>query len=162
MKPVGYQFVRARGLSSWLIAEDGGMNLPFSHVDLILPEGLWGARSDRIGGKPPGVQCRPEGYGNKEWIYRYRMTKMVPDEQADKLYSIARSQEKKPYDKLAILSFIIQRNWRDDDSWICSEYGIWVGEQSGIWPPLIATPNKVVPNGLALVCSATGFSGELM
>lgn len=37
----------------------------------------------------------------------------------------ARSQIGKPYDKTAILGFVANRDWQEDDSWFCSELIAW-------------------------------------
>jgi len=148
------QFVCGNAISSRTIAWFSAGHL--SHVDAILPDGrLLGARSDHVGGKPPGVQVRHPGYA--KWVSRIIMTIPTDQTKQDKFYDFLRMQIGKPYDRLAILGFLFNRDWRDDDSWICSELQAAALEYAGISPsPLYLAANKITPVACALVCSALG------
>ena len=48
------------------------------------------------------------------------------------------------------------RDWRNPDSWICSELQTAAGEKSAILRPLYLAANKITPVASALVYSAAG------
>jgi hypothetical protein len=137
------QFVGSSALSSRLIELKGGG--PYSHVDIVLKDGtLLGARSDAVGGQPPGVRIRPPDYESWEHIARISIDSL-PYQEAN-AYAFAQAQLGKPYDTTAIIGFIFNRGWREDDSWICSELAIAMVEQAGIYnyPPAVPS-NKIDP-----------------
>ncbi len=148
------QFVLGFGLPSQAIAWFSSG--PFSHVDIVMPSGdLIGARSDWIGHVPPGVQRRPPFY--EKWKERVLMTLPATNKaQEAALYAFLNAQIGKPYDKTAIWGFAAGRDWREADSWFCSELGTACLEQAGICPVLYTPRNKVTPAALATVCSALG------
>lgn len=154
---VRLQFVYGSGLSSraisWFSAGSGAKRL--SHVDAVLDDGsLFGARSDSIGGEPPGVYRRPAGY--EKWSYKIVFELATTDAQKKAWTQFLQDQYAKKYDKLAIWGFVLGRAWRDDDCWICSELQARALEVAGIIPPLYLTVSRITPEALALVCSAIG------
>jgi hypothetical protein len=145
------QFVCEAALSSRAIAWFSAGHL--SHVDAVLDDGnLLGARDDRVGGKPSGVQIRPQGY--IKFSRRVVMTVPTSPLQSKSFYTFLISQIGKPYDKEAIWAFMFNRNWRADDSWICSELVTAAGEKSGILPALYLAANKITPVSCAVAFSA--------
>lgn len=151
------QFVYGGGLSSraisWFSAGSGAKRL--SHVDAVLDDGtLFGARSDRIGGEPPGCYRRPAGY--EKWSYKVVFELACTDAQKKAWTTFLEAQYAKPYDHLAIWGFALGRAWREDDCWICSELQSRALEVAGIVPPLYLTVSRITPEALALVCSAIG------
>lgn len=151
MGSVNLQFSVCDDLGSWAIRQyDHGS---FSHVDAILTDGsLLGSRDDEVGGKPSGVQIRPAGYLN--FMATKHLSIPCSDEVQDAFYAIWKSQIGKPYDRSAIMGFVFERDWRQTDSWFCSEGVTWSAEQSKLFPFLLAMPSsKVTPNGLYLACS---------
>lgn len=147
------RFIEGRGPASIAIAYFGGGL--YSHVDYRCEDGSWlGARSDRVGGKPPGVQIRPADYVKpvRELLLELQTT---PEQERDH-YAFLYSQIDKPYDKWAIAGFITGRNWRNPGSWICSELQCAAAESADIMQPLVLTANKITPNDLALIWSALG------
>lgn len=149
--PVRLQFVREDAITSRLIAWMGAGE--FSHVDAVLDDGsLLGARHDRIGGKPPGVQIRPPNYAM--FTRRAVFTLNAGLEQAKRFNAYLLSQIGKPYDMSCIYGFITGRNWRRADSWICSELQAVALETAHISPPLYLAAYKVSPCTLATVASA--------
>ena len=147
------QFVKSTGMASWLISRFG--NGYWTHVDIVLPGGeLLGARSDAIGGKPPGVQIRPPGY--ELWVDR-----MVIEIEASP-WSLAlgrgflNKQLGKPYDRLAIVAFAMDRDWRNEGQWICSELAARYLEVSALIHKLDVCVSKVTPGACAMVASAIG------
>jgi uncharacterized protein YycO len=148
------QFVCEAALSSQAIAWFSAGH--FSHVDAVLRDGLLlGARSDRVGGKPPGVQIRPPNYA--KWIRRTMMTVPATDRQTDDFYAFLLEQVGKPYDSAAIWAFVFNRDWRARDSWICSELQSAAGECAKLFShPLYLAANKITPVSCALAYSAIG------
>jgi hypothetical protein len=145
------QFVAERGLGSQVIGWFSAGH--FSHVDAVLPDDtLFGARSDRVGGQPPGVWARPQGYRQ----FSHRALAMVPasDEQSALWLAFLAAQTGKPYDWRAIWGFVLNRDWREEDSWICSELQARALEIAGLVPRLYLAANKITPVALALAVSA--------
>ena len=157
---IGLQFSRQPGLTSGLIAWRGGR---FSHVDAILSDGrLLGARSDHVGGMPPGVQIRPAKYANWVEVYRvYLTTAPLPEHL---FYEFLVHQLNKPYDKIGIFDFVFgvahDRNWRDESAWFCSELIVAALEYAGIIKRLTLDAFKIDPGGASLITSAIGFLPE--
>jgi len=151
---IRFRFARGPAWTSRLIEWFGGGL--YSHVDVFLANGmLIGARSDFIPkGTPAGVQIRPPDYlkGQASKI----LSLEVSSAEAGSFYSFLLLQKGKPYDRIAILGFATGRDWRSKDSWFCSELVAAALEEAGIAPHLAFTPNKISPNGLALILSALG------
>lgn len=121
----------------------------FSHVDAVTPSGnLLGARHSG------GVQVRSPGYLN--FTNRVLMTVPCTDAQNLAFYSFLAAQVGKPYDAEAIWAFAFNRNWRETDSWICSELLAAAGESAGILPTLYLAANKITPVVCAVAFSAVG------
>jgi hypothetical protein len=147
------QFVLGSDFSSQAIAWFSQGHL--SHVDAIMRDGqLLGARDDEAGGQPPGVRIRPAGYA--KFKQRLLMTIPANAEQDGRFYSFLWDQLGKPYDPSAIWGFVTGRNWREPDSWICSELVTAAGEAAGILPRLYLAANKITPVACALAYSAAG------
>jgi hypothetical protein len=151
MPELHLQFVAENAPSSRLIGWFSAGHL--SHVDAVLPDGrLFGARSDRAGGQPPGVWARPPGYLR----FSRRVVASLParEEAAGCWRQFLGAQLGKPYDWRAILGFLCNRDWRQDDSWICSELQARALEVAGLAPSLYLAANKITPVALALAVSA--------
>jgi hypothetical protein len=149
---VTLQFVRGRGLASRLIAWFGG-GPRFSHVDVVLPDGtLLGSRSDRVAGVPSGVQIRPASYTTGEAALQVQLP--CTPSHAKAFYEFLHAQLGKPYDHMSILGFIVGRNWREDDTWFCSELASAALEHAGLLRQLAARASKITPGDLLLVLSA--------
>jgi uncharacterized protein YycO len=127
----------------------------FSHVDTLLDDGrLLGARSDFVGGKPPGVQIRPPNYST--FTRRTVFTLAATPAQESAYLGFLHEQLGKPYDKSAIWGFIFNRDWREPDSWICSELQAAALEHAKLTPPLFLAASKITPVSAALVLSVLG------
>jgi len=150
------QFVAASGLSSWLIERFGGTpEDEFSHVDIMLPDGsLLGARNESIGGKPPGVQIRKQGYD--VWRRRVVLALPVSAQAAAAAMRFGVAQIDSGYDQSAICGFILDKNWHAKGKWICSAFATAYLQAAGFMRELIVEPQQVSPNGLALAFSAIG------
>lgn len=147
------QFVLGTGLSSKTIAWFSAGK--FSHVDTVLPDGtLLGARSDAVGGQPPGVRIRPQNY--EHWALQVTMSMAVDPHLEELYYEFLNKQLGKPYDSTAIWGFAAGRDWREKDSWFCSELCCAGLEEVTILPMLYTPRNKVTPAALATVVSAAG------
>lgn len=148
-------FVMGAGLSSKTIAwfSAGG----FSHVDYILDSGMrLGARSDITGQGmdevDPGVQIRPANY--EEWSKEVQICIPCTNQQKSDYEAFLKLQLGKPYDKTAIWGFAAGRDWREKDSWFCSELQAAALEQGLIIPRLYTEVNKITPACLLTVCSS--------
>jgi hypothetical protein len=75
--------------------------------------GLLGARLDG------GVQIRPPNYEKSSCVERVVISVPYCKERA--YWDFLKAQIGKPYDKLAIVSFAVNRNWRETDAWFCNE-----------------------------------------
>lgn len=62
----------------------------------------------------------------------------------------AREQLGKPYDWTAVIGIGLHRDWRETDSWFCSELLAWAFETAG--HPLLRTDhlNRITPGDLAM------------
>jgi hypothetical protein len=108
---------------------------PFSHVEFILDDGTYlGARSSG------GVAIRPSDYCKPTREERYAIP--CTQEQKDAIIAYAMSQIGKPYDYTDIVGILIHRDWRSEDSWICSELVAAACEKGGL--PLLHAPFKIV------------------
>jgi hypothetical protein len=116
-----------------------------SHVDAVRADGmLLGARADALAGCPAGVQLRPPNYKK---FSRVEIISLPCSAQVEATFwDFLNAQLGKPYDKKAILAFIVQRDWRELDTWFCSEL-IFMGlEESRFFPQRVLTPaNEVTP-----------------
>lgn len=128
-----------------------------SHVDIVWPDGrLLGARSDTItvGGEtiPPGVQFRPQNY--EIWTRAERIDIDANDLVLTKFYNFLEAQVGKPYDKTAIAAFPFQRDWRELDSWFCSELFVAALEASTFFPQSLSNAaNEITPRDALLLVS---------
>ena len=146
------QFVCEAAITSRMVAWFGAGQ--FSHVDAVLHNGfLIGARYDTCGGQLPGVRIRPPDY--HKFARRTIMEVPATRGQTNAFYKFMLAQEGKPYDNEAIWGFITGRDWREDDSWICSEVVSAAGEAS-VLPRLFSPVWKITPGGCALAFSAVG------
>jgi hypothetical protein len=119
-----------------------------------MPDGtLLGSRSDVIQGIPAGVQIRPQGYYGAKIKTKILTLPATPDQQT-RYYGFLTRQIGKPYDKTAIWGFALGRDWRERDSWICSELQAAAAEYAGNIRPLYSPVNKITPVMLAVVVSA--------
>ena len=150
-----FQFVLGSGLSSRLIAWYGQGYGGWSHVDAILPDGTClGARSDAVGGKPPGVQIRPAGY--EKWVRRSVIDLPCPDPQQKIWEDFLRSQINEPYDKADIWGFVLGRELQTKGEWICSALQLAGLETSGVLHKLHVTPQQCPPNMLFSILDTLG------
>ncbi len=148
-----WQFVLGTGLSSRAIAWFSAGH--FSHVDALDSDGnCLGARSDQIGLVPPGVQVRAPAY--ETWRQRVVISLEVHPDRYRSFWVFLQKQLGKPYDSTAIWGFASGRDWRDPDSWFCSELQTAALEVAGVIPDLYTPRNKVTPAALATVLSAVG------
>lgn len=144
------RFVLGSGWASSAISVFSAGHL--SHVDAVMPDGtLLGARSDNVGGGK-GVRERPNPYETAAKVLWAEITAQ-PDQEAD-FYAFLRKQLGKPYDHLSIFAFAINRNWRDDDAWYCSELIAAALEDALILTKTLYLPfNKITPVMLAVLVS---------
>lgn len=149
------QFVSGNDLGARLI-KWFSHSAEFSHVDVVWPDGkLLGARSDLVGGAPPGVQFRDPAYVEGQETLRVEIGAADVERQA--FYDFLLMQEGKPYDMTGILAFVLDRDWQEEDSWFCSELITAALVHCGhLRYPLVTPTNKITPADLLLICSAVG------
>ena len=125
-----------------------------SHVDAILPDGtLLGARADIYGNVPAGVQIRAPGYAPFTRTLAVQLATTDAQEAAWMVF--LDTQIGKPYDMLAIAAFAVARDWRQPNSWFCSELIAAALEKCGWFPkPLAEAANEITPRDLLLAVSA--------
>lgn len=147
------QFVRGTSLTARAIAWWGNGYGGFSHVDALLPDGtLLGARDDAVGGKPPGVQIRPQGY--EKWDRKEVVEIATSSQQADVWRSYLRSQIGMQYDKGAIWDFILGRqDLHQAGHWICSALQTGALQAAGLLRRLPVPDQQVSPDALYLLAS---------
>lgn len=161
MAQVRIQAVLGTGFSSRAISWFGGEG-QFSHIDSILSNGtLLGARSDIITPPkgepiPAGVQIRPPFY--ETWRKRQIFTFQCGQPQANKWEKFLRAQLYAKYDKSLIFGFAIgdTRDWRETDTWICSELAIRALEIAEIIPQLYVPARSISPNAAVIAITAAG------
>lgn len=135
----------------------------WSHVDIVWPDGrLLGARSDLIEvgdvTYPSGFQLRPNPYER----VRDETRISIPCTAAElaRANAWAYTQIGSPYDWRAIFAFALDRNWREEGDWFCSEAGARYIEM-GLGIKLPVSDNKVPPGKLFAVAGAIAAEREL-
>jgi hypothetical protein len=151
--PITWQLVRGiahwNHIGSWTSPIIGWFGDGFySHCDVLTPGGfLRGARSDVIRSIPAGVEDRPHFY--ETWARCTRFTINVTMDQYDRFWAYSDDQLHKPYDSHGLIeTFVLGRQWRDDDAWWCSEMQAMNGEVADLWEipqeTLAVTPGDFV------------------
>ena len=112
----------------------------YSHVEFVTSEGYLAALPKGVGLKPfdyePGCEC----------IFA---EVRCPNPKA--VLDYARSQTGKPYDFLAIFSFLVRRDWKNPSSWFCSELVYQSFHEGGF--PLLSDNipmNRITPRDILL------------
>ena len=155
MNHVTLQFVGTDSFTADIIELKGGGK--YSHVDVIMPDGgLLGARNESIGGKPAGVQIRFPNY--EKWESIAHLTIQLSDAQYFSFMAFLREQLGKPYDNAAIFGFVFNRDWREQNSWFCSELVVAAFEAvDNFFEYKVYTPaNKIDPVTAFTLLSAFG------
>src|SRR5579871_2988887 len=100
-----------------------------------MPDGTWlGAHAEG------GVQARPAGYDAADHPQAIILDLACPPWVDDSFHAFLRAQVGKPYDmgviyQIAASPILGQRDWREADSWICSELQAAAIEASGYCAP---------------------------
>lgn len=121
-----------------------------SHVEALMPDGtLLGAHYDG------GVMARPHDYDAGRFTREeYREIAASPDETA-RFHDFLRAQIGKPYDVTAIAAFVLGRDWREQDSWFCSELiGAALAECGYFAHELATSFNHITPRDVLLIVSS--------
>jgi hypothetical protein len=171
---IDLRFVDGRGRLSFV--PDASLTIEifsaghFSHVDAVVPAtgidncpwepgSLVGERSDKVGGKPAGLQCRPYGYVSVRNAVLFHLPATAEEETA--FWAFMYVQEGHRYDKLGIVAFLFNSNWHTPGTFFCSA-AILDALQSADWiSPLYSPYNKVVPVALADLTCARGATWEV-
>ena len=112
MGAITLQFVTCSNPGSWAIRtfQRGWC----SHVDSVMDDGrLLGARLDG------GVAIRPPNYEKFSRVERVVIA--MPYYKERPYWDFLKALLGKPYDKLAIVAFAVNRDWRSPDAWFCDE-----------------------------------------
>ena len=127
-----------------------------THSEAVLPD------SQRIGSwyHKGGVRIEPPDYDTGTIKQELFIGLKATDAQAEAFYVFLHSQIGKPYDALAIASFVSGRDWQQPDSWSCSEL-IGAGLAAcGLFPQHMAVKfSKVTPRDALLLASMVTESG---
>lgn len=125
----------------------------WSHFEFLIPgEGYLGAHLGECRTPeglviPSGVQIRPFDYDPG---CTYQLADLeCPDSIRDKILAAATSQIGKPYDLTALFGIVAHRDWKEPDSWFCTELGEWACETGGL--PLLNDAgefNRITPGML--------------
>jgi hypothetical protein len=164
MGEIALQFSTSTAFTSGIIRRL--THSPWSHVDFVLPEGLLGVSGeDRSINDPGGVRVRP--FGCWPYLSKPRTAYLhCPDNIADKVLDVARSQIGKPFDNGALWGFlgdlaygapkIRPAPWDDEMSWFCSEYIAFCLVRGGFFPyKLIVRKERISPADLLLILNAS-------
>jgi hypothetical protein len=150
-------------LANWASAVIRRMcHSPFSHVDLLLPDGNLLGASDQgplgafLHGNPQGVAIRPPNYQR----FGMRRDMIIETDKADAIIAAAKSQLGKPFDPSALWGFLSdgppqERDWRNVLAWFCAELGVWGCEEGELWMPLLkrlpVAKNRISPADLLMI-----------
>lgn len=155
MTPIRLQFVRAAGISSRLIEWWGEGSGGWSHVDALLPHDmLLGARSDSIGGKPPGVQVRPQNYA--KWLRKLVLEVPATEFQGAQWAHFLGDQIGRQYNIPGIFDFLLGEKPEENGKYFCSQLQTIALQMCGKLPGMGIPAAQVTPNALELICRAIG------
>lgn len=165
---IGLRAVMGYGPSSGVIALFSAGH--FSHIDArVPPQGIpgipWapgslvGSRSDKIGGKPPGLQSRPYGY---ERVFR-AMNFYLPAkaEQETIFWNHLYSEEGDKYDKAGIFSFVFNSNLHSPGEFFCSAAILDALEACDWMHPTYSPFWKIAPVSLTNLVTSHGAMSEI-
>lgn len=119
-----------------------------THVEAVLANGsLLGAHREG------GVAIRPKGYDAATMTRELPVDLVTLDSMTEEFYDFLHDQVGKPYDMTAIEGLVLGRDWREPDSWICSELIAAALEACGYFPRLSSSVNHITPRDLELILS---------
>ena len=137
MAEIKLRFMRGSGLSSSTIAFWEWRH--WAHVDLLVKEGLLGARE-------MGVTIRPFDYAKGDFAIGIVE---CTQEQADTWEGFCRRQIGCGYDWFAILAFPLHIDLSKKGTWICSSLQAGAGVYSHAMPFSVERLNRVTPGEIA-------------
>lgn len=154
MPYIDFAYRLSRGWTSWWIGYWGGGY--WSHVDIIDPQGQWwGARSDAVGGQPPGFWPRPATYETDVkdlLILRLSVTPV----QLSSFWDAAESIKGDPYNTSGILGFALDNGLSQEGAYFCSQASAMLKVTSHMMGPLHQRLSKVTPGDDAIIVAALG------
>lgn len=132
------------GFESWLIRWLSAGQL--SHVDIVMPDGRL------LGVRPDGVKLRDFSTGPALNVIDIEID--ASEAQTAEFHRFALEQVGKRYDNRALLGFMLNKPWHDEERWTCSELPAKALMVAGVIPALYLDAPKITPVTLALVVSA--------
>jgi len=119
-----------------------------SHVEAVLADGsLLGAHFNG------GVAIRPAGY-DKDTLKRELFVELPGSQfHVGMFYEFLHEQVGKPYDTTGVVGLAVGRDWREQDSWFCSELIAAALEECSYVHRLSSVSNHISPRDLLLVLS---------
>ena len=121
----------------------------YTHVDVVVPGNLY------FGAKPRGgVKFRKENKTKMKTCLVMNLD--VSEEVQQKFYEFLFKQENKPYDWRACLTWFVVRDWKEDDSWFCSELVAAALMKSGFFEgtsSIFYSCSRISPSDLILLLS---------
>lgn len=102
-----------------------------------------------------GVMQRPLDYDAGRWTQQQIICIGVgAAEKEDAFERFLLDQIGKPYDYAGIAGLVLGRNWRNPDSWFCSELQAAALEHAGVILPLATEANHITPRDLLIALSS--------
>lgn len=106
------RFITSNSLISWMIRSL--TKSEYSHVEVVVEQGYLGSQY------PEGVRLRPLDYTKPHKECRV-VVRVTPNDKI-KVLEWLQQQLGKPYDLTALIGILANnRDWKEDDSWFCSE-----------------------------------------
>lgn len=132
----------------------------YSHVDFLLPGGgCVGARSDRLGGLPPGFELRSDGY--EKWKRRLVLSLPCTQEESEEAVHWLVDKLNEPYDKRDILGLLLGKDLSSGSGWwICSSAQLALAQHLNKLPAFSISPQQFSPNMLLVALEAIGAMKE--
>lgn len=167
MSEIAVDFLAGTGPASALI-ERFGFPQGYSHAASVLKDGTYlDARSDVVGGVPPGVRIRdPKKY---RWIRKRRVSLEVTPAEYDEWEKNLKSHLTDQYDKRAILGFLEGKSMHTAGQWICSALAVNSSQHvSRLWEPfkhlgyipfpLVIAAHEISPDMLLPLYQTAGYT----
>jgi len=159
---IALDFLLGPDLSSQAIAWWGQGPNGWSHVANVLADGRYlDARSDRLGGVPPGVHIRDPQ--TEAWVRRRRVSLQVSDFEYSEWEANLRAKIGDHYAVWDIVGFFLDKMLHRPATYDCCALAINALQHIKKVPfPLVIPAHQTTPDVLLLIVQTTGFQiGEI-